>query len=176
MRGLSLILTISCMLVASLLGGCAGCTDSDNEQRPRPTREQFIKYNRYLVHCDSVCIAQYSDSLGLNPNPSSTNLWMTIHNPGHGDLIKNGDKVSMEYVVTTLLGDTLYSSAHDGIKNVVAGQCDMNIGIDEALSQLRKGADATVILIPEKAYGVRGDGNAISGRMILRYDLKLLEQ
>lgn len=52
----------------------------------------------------------------------------------------------------------------------------MNIGIDEALSQLRKGADATVILIPEKAYGIRGDGNAISGRMILRYDLKVLEQ
>lgn len=95
---------------------------------------------------------------------------------GRGDLIKNGDKVSMEYVITTLLGDTLYSSAHDGIKSIVAGQCDMNIGIDEALTQLRKGADATVILIPEKAYGVRGDGNAISGRMILRYDLKVLEQ
>lgn len=176
MRALSLILATCSVLVASLLCGCFGCTNSDNEQRPRPTREQFIKYNRHLVHCDSVCIAQYSDSLGLNTHPSSTNLWLTVHNPGAGDVIKNGDKVSMEYVVTTLLGDTLYSSARDGIKSLVAGQCDMNIGIDEALSQLRRGAVATVILIPEKAYGVRGDGNAISGRMILRYDISILEK
>ncbi|MDY4174358.1 MAG: FKBP-type peptidyl-prolyl cis-trans isomerase [Bacteroidales bacterium] len=168
---------IACLaLLVVLAAGCSRCSDAPDAQRPRPTREQFIRYNRHLVRCDSICIAQYSDSFGLNATPSPTNLWLTVHEQGSGDAIKSGDKVSIEYVVTTLLADTIYTSAANGVKTITVGRAEMTMGLDEALCQLHRGTRATVILIPEKAYGIRGDGEAIHGRMILRYDIHVLNQ
>ncbi len=169
-------LVLAILLISLTLSSCSSCSNGDDTPARRPTREQFIAHNRYLVHADSLAIAHYSDSLGLNATPTPSNLWLTIHDPGKGPLIKNGDRVSLEYTITTLLADTLYTSSRDGIKTITAGNCDMTIGLDEALRQLRPGASATIILIPEKAYGYRGDGKAIQRRMILRYDINILTQ
>ncbi len=169
-------LVLAILLISLTLSSCSSCSNGDDTPPRRPTREQFIAHNRYLVHADSLAIAHYSDSLGLNTIPTPSNLWFTIHNPGNGPLIKNGDRVSLEYTISTLLADTFYTSLRDGIKTITAGNCDMTIGIDEALQYLRPGASATIILIPEKAYGYRGDGNAIRRRMILRYDINILTQ
>lgn len=163
-----------CAVAAVLATGCSRCSGDESAAPRRATREQFIRYNRYLVRSDSVCIAQYSDTMGLNTRPTDTNLWLTIRDNGDGKPIENGDKVSFAYTVTTLLGDTLYASARDGIATVTVGQGEVNMGIDEVLTALRQGGEATAILIPEKAFGVRGDGDAVRGRMILRYDIKVL--
>lgn len=169
-----LCLTACCAVVAALLAGCARCSGDESRAPRRATREQFIRYNRYLVRSDSVCIAQYSDTMGLNTRPTATNLWLTVRDSGSGRAIVNGDKVSFDYTVTTLLGDTLYASSRDGVATVTVGQGDVNMGVDEVLTVLREGGEATAILIPEKAFGVRGDGDAVRGRMILRYDIKVL--
>lgn len=159
---------------AALAASCSRCTEDRGSAPRRATREQFIRYNRYLVRSDSVCIAQYSDTMGLSTRPTDTNLWLTVRDRGEGKPIVNGDRVSFAYTVTTLLGDTLYASAHDGIATVTVGQGEVNMGVDEVLTALHEGGEATAILIPEKAFGVRGDGGAIRGRMILRYDIKVL--
>ena len=164
-----------CLLLSFALQGCTACGNSDENVRYRPTREDFIKYNRRLFWCDSVCIAKYSDSLGLNTQSSPTNLWLTVHNQGAGEQIANGDHVTLDYSVMTLLGDTLYTSAEDGKLNIVVGKANVCIGLDEALLNLRHdGSVATAIIIPEKAFGFRGDDRKIHGRVILRYDIKVL--
>lgn len=165
-------------VVASLslfaLSGCSGCSGRDEEGCRRPSREDFIQYNRGLFWRDSICISQYSDTLGLNPKPTATNLWLTIHQQGEGERIKDGDVVSFDYVVTTLLGDTIYTSAQDGRMTITVGKFNVCEGVDEAMVSLRRGAYATAILIPEKAFGVKGDDKKIHGRVILRYDLKII--
>lgn len=162
------------MAVGLLACAAVSCSTPDEGVRRRPTREEFIRYNRHLIRCDSVCIARYSDSLGLSTTPTPTNLWLTVRSGGNGEKIKDGDCVRLTYSVLSLLGDTIYSQESVGVKTVTVGKADVNIGLDEALCLLRRGAEATVILIPEKAFGLRGDDNAIRGRMILRYDLKIL--
>lgn len=169
---LSLCLTLLLVMVAS----CSQCSEGDERRRPAPTREQFIRYNRHLVRCDSICIVKYSDSLGLNPQPTPKSLWITIHEHETGEPLQNGDKISLQYVVTTLLNDTIYTSAHSGPANLTVGQADLTMGLDEALRTLHRGDSATVIVIPEKAYGFRGDGKAIRGRKILRFDIRILKQ
>lgn len=163
--------------VAVALLACAAvcCSTPDEGVRRRPTREEFIRYNRHLIRRDSVCIAKYSDSLGLSAVPTPTNLWLTVRSGGDGEKIKDGDRVRLTFSVLSLLGDTIYSQESVGVKTVTVGKADINIGLDEALCLLRRGAEATVILIPEKAFGLRGDDDAIRGRMILRYDLKILD-
>lgn len=163
---------IICLMMLTLL--IVGCTHEPKDgSRDEPTREDFMRYNRHLVWCDSMCIAHYTDSLGLEPHPTDTYLWLTIHKTGEGKPIEDGERVTFAYVVSTLLGDTIYTSAADGLKTVVVGRGEENIGIDEALRCLRHGANATVILIPEKAFGIRGDGRKIRRRTILRYDIQV---
>ncbi len=169
------LLTFLCPILMFVLQGCTGCGNSDDEVKYRPTREDFIKYNRRLFWCDSVCIAKYSDSLGLNAKSSPTNLWLTVHSQGTGAQIANGDHVTLDYTVSTLLGDTLYTSAADGKINLVVGKANVCIGLDEALLSLNHGGSvATVIVIPEKGFGFRGDDKKIHGRVILRYDINVL--
>ncbi len=178
MSNLRSILLVSAVasVALSLLSGCSGCSSHDEEGYRRPTRDDFIQYNRSLFWRDSTCISQYSDTLGLNPKPTATNLWLTIHQQGEGAQIKSGDTVSFDYTVSTLLGDTIYSSATDGLMTIIVGKFNVCQGIDEAMMSLHKGAQATAILIPEKAFGVKGDDKKIHGRVILRYDLKIINQ
>ena len=140
-----------------------------------PSRDEFIRINRNMFLRDSNAIVAYSDSLGLNAVPTSLNLWLTLHKGGEGDKIKNGERVSYEYCVRTLSGDTLYDSGHDGIRSITVGRQEDVIGIDEALYQLHRGDSATVILIPEKAFGLAGDQKRVFGRCIVRYDIKILK-
>lgn len=164
------------VLLMATVASCSRCSEGGERRRPAPTREQFISYNRHLVRCDSICIAKYSDSLGLNPQPTPKSLWLTVHQKENGEPLQNGDKVTLQYVVTTLLNDTVYTSAQSGPATLTVGQADMTMGLDEALRTLHRGDSATVIVIPEKAYGFRGDGKAIRGRKILRFDIRILKQ
>lgn len=166
---------LSSVAIAILACAAVCCSTPEEGGRRRPTREEFIRYNRHLIRCDSVCIARYSDSLGLSTAPTPTNLWLTVTSEGGGAKIKDGDRVRLTFSVLSLLGDTIYSQESVGVKTVTVGKADINIGLDEALCLLRRGAEATVILIPEKAFGLRGDDDAVRGRMILRYDLKILD-
>lgn len=159
-----------------LVAGCVRCGCEYEDEGGGPTRDDFIRYNRRLFWCDSFCIAKYSDSLGLNSQPTKSNLWLTIHKQGTGPMVVDGDKVTLDYVATTLLGDTVYTSSADGRITMIVGKVNVCQGLDEAVRSLRHGgAEATAILIPEMAFGVRGDDNKIHGRLILRYDIHLLD-
>lgn len=165
------LLVASAILLAAMF---ASCSDSKrDERRKRMTKEELIAFNRHLMVCDSTYITNYSDSLGLCAVPFKGFLWLTVHEPGRGDTLVNGDVVTLVYVVQTLKGDTIYTSAKDGVKTMAVGQCEVNIGIDEALRQLKRGAKATVIIPPEFAFGYVGDGHKIRRRMILRYDIQV---
>lgn len=169
--------TVLTLCMCLLLAGCVRCSGTYyDEGDGGPTADDFIRYNRRLFWCDSLCIAKYSDSLGLNSQPTPSNLWLTVHKQGTGAMVASGDHVTLDYVALTLLGDTIYSSARDGKMTLIVGKANVCLGLDEALLSLRHdGSEATVILIPEKAFGVRGDDNRIHGRLILRYDIHLLD-
>ena len=156
------------------LSGCSRCSSPGDDRFVMPTRDDFLRYNRHLFWQDSSFICYYSDSLGLNPTPSPTNLWLTVRHHGAGDSIRDGQSVSFGYTVLSLRGDTIYSSNRDGVRTIKVGHRDDAMGIDEAMLSLCHGDSATVILIPEKAFGLNGDGNKIHGRKLLRYDIHIL--
>ncbi|MBQ3635772.1 MAG: FKBP-type peptidyl-prolyl cis-trans isomerase [Bacteroidales bacterium] len=163
------------LFIPIVLQTSCSCSEEEKVERPRPTKADFIHHNRGLMWRDSLCIVKYSDSLGLVSKPTETYLWMTVRDEGEGKQIERGDRVTYSYVVQDLLGDTLYEAKKDGLRTINVGKAEDCVGIDEAMLKLRRGADATVILIPSKAFGVKGDGKNVIGRVILRYDIKVIE-
>ncbi len=176
MRGRVVLYFLFFVVGLTFFSGCTRCGEREVEYgERRPSREDFIRYNRTLFWRDSVCIARYSDSLGLNTSPTATNLWITEREEGRGELLTTGEKVSYEYVVTNLLGDTIYTSAEEGVRTLTVGRGEDTEALDEAMLMMRRGGSATVIGIPEKGFGVKGDDKRVRGRCILRYDIKIVE-
>lgn len=147
----------------------SACSDSTQKQQ-HYSRNDIIEYNKKLVRLDSALVVAYSDTAGLNVKPTDGGLWITIHKEGNGELLNMGDIVSLNYSIKTLLGQVYYSSDADGLKTFTIGSSSEPSGLSEALITMRHGTSATLILVPDKAFGLIGDDNKIVGRQILRYD------
>lgn len=169
------VAAVAAAALATALAGCAGQGDRDQQEQRLPTKHELIAFNRRLFVADSLRIVAYCDSAGLDRAPRPNLLWVTVTEHGDGDSVHVGQKVTYNYSVSNLRGRTYYSSLHEGPATITVGNGEVNTGFDEALLTLRRGDKATFILIPEKAFGYRGDEGAIRGRTTLRYDVELYE-
>lgn len=151
------------------------CQNDEQKSSRHLSRDELIDLNTKLVRMDSMYITMYSDTMNLNANPTASCLWITIHDEGSGDIIKNGQSVEIAFKISNLKGKTYYSSLTDGTRKVTVGKGDIEDGLNETLQMLRPHAKATAILIPDKAFGLLGDNNKIRGRQILRYDIEILD-
>ena len=105
---------------------------------------------------------------------SKQGLWITVSEQGIGNYIQKDNIVTLSYSISDLRGNIYYTSQRDGKKVLKVGQGTDVMALDMALPQLRNGAQATLIVMPDLAYGLRGDDAKIEGRMILRYDIEVL--
>ena len=167
------IAAVVAALIALLV--CVACSSGNNADNKPITKDDLINYNRTLARYDSALIVAYSDTAQLCTKPTDGGLWITIHSEGSGPVLDYGNVVSLRYKVSTLLGKVYYSSERDGIKRFAIGSADEPSGLSEALATMRIGTQATLILIPDKAFGLVGDENRIHGRQILRYDFEIIE-
>ncbi len=164
------------LIVAAAVAAFVGfACQKEKPRHVRVTKKQLIEMNRRLAQRDSALIVAYSDSLGLNPEPDKSGLWMTRTHEGEGMAIEKSTQVELAYTISDLMGEVYYTSDRDGTKRMTAGMGQDVSGLDEALLQMRQGDKATLLLIPDKAYGMLGDENKIRGRRILRYDIEVLE-
>ena len=162
------------LLTAVAAAAAVACTQPEARRKPL-TRSRLIEINRMLVEKDSAIIAHYNDSLGLGLTVSSTGLWTRMHTP-HDTARPAGGSVSIAYVVTRLNGDTLYTSAADGIRTFDSAQGDVETGLAEATAAMHVGDSATIVMPPYHAFGIAGDDNKIKGRCIVRYDIKIVDR
>lgn len=168
-----------CQIAAAALCAAAlwACNGSDTSQQPRRiTKRQLIDYNRQLHRRDSIVITRYSRLHNLDTLPTSDGIWLTVHQPGEGKPLAEGDVVAIDYAVMALDSTVFYTSAEEGPKVMVVGRGEMSQGVDLALKHLRRGANATVISPPDFAYGLAGDDNRIRGRYIIRYNITVKEE
>ena len=157
------------LLVMIVIVSC----EQEQSARRMPTKRDMMEYNRRLVRMDSMCIVAYSDTAGLNTQPTPSGLWITMHEEGSGDVVEKGQTVVLKYKISDLLGHEFYNSERDGEKMFAAGRGHEVSGLDEAVVGMHRGSKATLILMPDKAYGLIGDEQRISGRIILRYDIEV---
>jgi FKBP-type peptidyl-prolyl cis-trans isomerase len=144
------------------------------------TQKQVEDYleqnNRDFLNYEANKINEYVESHELNVIQTGTGLRYQIHDKGDGVLIKEGDIVTLEYEISLLNGDLIYSSANDGVKTFIVGRGGVESGLEEAILKLSKNSVATLIIPVHLAYGLIGDGNKIPTRATLVYSLKVIDK
>lgn len=144
------------------------------------TQKQVEDYleqnNRDFLNYEANKINEYVESHELNVIQTGTGLRYQIHDKGDGVLIKEGDIVTLEYEISLLNGDLIYSSENDGVKTFIVGRGGVESGLEEAILKLSKNSVATLIIPVHLAHGLIGDGNRIPARATLVYNLKVIDK
>ena len=157
------------------------CDNNDKTQKSvqivdkKELEELLIEANINMLSQESAIIDSFVNNKNLNVIKTGTGLRYYIEEAGEGDLIVNGNRVSLEYEVRFLNGKLVYSSDKDGIKTFVVGRGGVESGLEEAILFLRKNSVATIIIPSYLAHGLVGDGNRITQRATLVYKLKVID-
>lgn len=133
------------------------------------------KANRYMLIQESELINDYVERHNLNVIETGTGLRYQIIKNGDKKPIEKGDRITLEYEVSLLNGNTVYSSKEDGYKTFVVGKGGVESGLEEAVLLLHKNDVAVLILPAHLAHGLLGDGDRIPAKSTLVYKLKIID-
>lgn len=161
-----------------LTGYTSSCNFNNNPPAKKVNydslREPLINANKLSVKRESDEIDQYVKFKQWNMITSGTGLRYMIYKPGEGPLAKTGQLAKIHYKVSLLNGTLCYTSEEKGPKQVAIGQDHVESGLHEALTYLRVGDKAMIILPSHLAFGLAGDDNKIPARASVVYDIELL--
>jgi FKBP-type peptidyl-prolyl cis-trans isomerase len=95
---------------------------------------------------------------------------------GNGKAITDSSSVLLEYTLGLLTGETIYTSAKDGIKKITFGVSDNEpTGLLHVLQTLKFGDEANIVIPSYLGYGLYGDGKKIKAHAALVYYIKVVE-
>ena len=101
---------------------------------------------------------------------TATGVHYCIYEDGKGNQIEDGQNVLVDYVVTKINGDTLYTTKKR-LDEFTVSNSEKESGLHEAIKLLKPGAKAIIILPAHRAHGLSGDMNKIPPLTTVIYNL-----
>ncbi len=101
---------------------------------------------------------------------TATGVHYYIYKKGTGEQIKDGQNVLVDYVVTKITGDTLYTTSKE-LDDFVVANSEKESGLHEAMKLLKPGSKAIIILPSHRAHGISGDSEKIPPLTTVVYNL-----
>ncbi len=166
----NLILYVLVLFTIACSGGKVKMPDETSKST---SEETLVEANRVLVKKDKQRIARYVERMGWQMKETETGLWYEILEPGTGDSVTAGERVSVEYTISLLDGTVCYSSKDDGLKEFTVGRGRVESGLEQGILLCREQTKARFIMPPYLAYGLPGDGSRIPARAIIIYEIKV---
>lgn len=156
------------------------CSDKKTENKSNPVDKQEIKtkleeVNRYWIQQELKMIDDFVNNQEIDFIRTGTGLRYAVTNQNRGDLIEQGDLVTISYEISSLKGDVFYTSDNEGYKTFIVGRGGVESGLEEAILKLHKGDEAQLIIPSHLAHGLLGDGDKIPAKTTLIYKLKVIE-
>ncbi len=160
---------------------CMACTQEPKRPRHRMlTQKEHTELNKKMFLRDSLLITRYCIAQGLDSLPTASGIWLTITKNGNGDTIRIGEKVRITYIISDMLSGEVYYRTDSAIGKraidkpyiIEAAKGQAISGIDDVITLLTDGSEATLVLQPDKAYGLIGDEDRINGRRLLVYRIR----
>lgn len=165
------------MIIALLFFSCDNVKNKKENQHidDKQLELSLEEMNCKMLQYESELIDNYIEKNNLKVIKTGTGLRYQIFNEGDGNLIKKGDVVTLEYELSLLSGELLYSSENDGNKVFLVSRGGVETGLEEAVLKLKNNSEAILILPSHLAHGLLGDGNKIPPKAIIVYKIKVID-
>jgi FKBP-type peptidyl-prolyl cis-trans isomerase len=133
------------------------------------------KANRYLIRKEYEDIENYIRRHQLEVNETGSGLRYVILEEGKGPKAEKGRTAVLNYKLSLLTGDVIYSSDEAGQKIFEIGNGNVESGLEEAMTFLQEGDKVKLVVPSHLAYGLLGDNNKIPPRCTLVYDIEVVD-
>lgn len=131
-----------------------------------PLKENMINANRVVAQSESTQIEAYLQRHGWKATPLTCGAYYQVQEQGNGMDIAPDDRVAVSYHLETLDGTPIYKYQTD---TLTVGRREQTLALDELLQQTDYHSKVCMVAPSASAYGVVGDGDAVSGRMVIVY-------
>ncbi len=156
------------------------CSDQTQEKKQTAThseeelKEQLINANKKTVKTEDQQIMDFLVRNRWDMKQTGTGLRYKIYEQGKGDTAAEGKIAVIQYEVSLLNGEVVYSSDDLGNKEFRIGRGGVESGLEEGILLMQVGDRAKFIIPSHLAFGLVGDQQKISSKTTLVYDVKLL--
>ncbi|GAB1406043.1 MAG: FKBP-type peptidyl-prolyl cis-trans isomerase [Lentimicrobiaceae bacterium] len=124
---------------------------------------------------DQSAFDEFLNRKNINTQPLESGVYYIEEIKGSANKPKPGDMATIHFIVSTVGGDTLYSSyAQQRPMTWEVGKIFDNQGATEALNLMSKGTKAMVIVPSELAFGEQGRGQMIAPHTSLVYEFEMV--
>lgn len=157
-----------------LSSGCFQKDDTEQNTERLSSKESLVKANRYMVKAENQDIENYIQRHGWEMHETGSGLSIMIHENGEGELAAKGQVVELDYELSLITGDIVYSSDESGPMVFKIGFGGVESGLEEAILLMRKGDKAKLVIPSHLAHGFMGDQKKIPPRSTVIYDIELI--
>ncbi len=171
------VLMVLCIVVA-------GCDDKEekvqeagitkNKSEDQILKELTSDINKKFNEEDLNNIERYLRNKNWDIDSTQTGIFYYIFETNDSIKPQEGDRVVVEYDISTLDGKNLYSSEENGATIFSVNKEDMESGVHEAVQMLGVGDKGVFIMVNTRAHGVLGDEDKVMPYQVLVYKLKLV--
>ena len=164
--------------VIALVFCCIACEEEKKKKDlPFKSQEEYeqtmIRSHQEFLKKEKQKIKTFVDSSSLPFESTGTGLRYSIYQKEEGDSIKTGEVAVIQYVLTSIEGDTLYQSPESQFQEFMVGYDNVESGLHEGITKMQIGERAKFILPAHLAHGITGDQAAIPAQTTLVYDVYL---
>lgn len=142
------------------------------------TQEESISLSRYWTTDEAYKIKRFVERNGWDAIKSETGLYCYVYDERpDGRQAKSGDVAIVDFKVRLINADTTlcYESEKGKPQNILIDMDNVESGLHEALTYLKKGESAYVVLPHYLAHGLAGDLDKIPPLSPVLYELHLID-
>lgn len=155
------------------------CSDEGQKDSEMPTQQEVNRsmesINRQMAMEERAQIDGYIDRMQWVMEETGTGLRYMIYEHGEGQPAKPGQMAVVNYEVSLLNGNVVYTSEEKGAQSFVVNRDNVESGLHEGIQLMKVGDKARFILPSHLAHGLTGDNDRIPPRSSVVYDIELLE-
>lgn len=138
-------------------------------------KETLIEANKIAAEKEAIQINGFIKRRGWNMKETGTGLRYQVYKENkESRKVKMGDKVGVRYQISLIDGTVCYKTEGDNIDSFKVGNSHKESGLHEAMTYLKEGEKAKIIIPSHLAHGLVGDFNKIPFRSTIIYDLELV--
>jgi len=172
---LNIIKYLFILICTPLLYSCGNQTEKESKLPPAAYKEPLIKANKKLAQTEDEQIEDFIRRYGWDMKETGTGLRYMIYHEGEGPKAKTGQIARINYSLSLLTGDEIYTSEQTGPKEFLIGKGGVESGLEEGILLLKKGDRAKFIIPSHLAFGLMGDSEKIPAKATLVYDVELID-
>ncbi len=162
-------------LFLSLLLSCNNSEEKHTITRidKRKVEKALAKMNKEYINVENQQIDDYLNRRNWNFERTKSGLRYHIYKKGIGKRPVSGSTVTIDYEISLIRGELVYSSDNLGSKVFVVDHSEDPSGLHEAIKLMRVGGKAMFVIPSYLAYGLLGDENKIPKKATLFYKVYL---